>query len=339
MKLVPMLMVVAMVAAIGSSASAQSRDRGKPNRNPAPKATLGRPTTPPVSPYGKADQREQQRRTDERNRGNVDRNSPRTSPFDRNDRNDRDNRNDRNDRNNRNDRNDRNNRGNWDDRNNDRISQRHGQQPQAKPNYRWGSGNYRNDYRPYHNRPSTTFSFSGYGFQFGNDAYCSPFYDYGHLPGYVHRNRASSSISIRFGWGLGLRYEWCEPDYRNDRFDRNRELDRAIDDIKDAFRTERAYHLRDLVDRYDRVTVDLDNRPAYSLDGDDFLRLMEDVIERTDTISYRVSDIRVNGRYATLSMVHEYRDSWGDRETLKHYYGLQEDRNGYRIVSFRTDRW
>jgi hypothetical protein len=169
------------------------------------------------------------------------------------------------------------------------------------------------------------------------------------LPAYIDPSRCLNSVSVNFGWGLGIRYTWSSyNDYsqrRSRTYDRvytqpigygDLDLDYAVSGIQNGFRNRDMAQFDTLLPRGDSVYVDLGDRPGYNLRNDDFYDMLNDVVNATTTLSYSIVDVYNNGRESTVVADHRFTDAWGGTVVQRHWFGLARDRYGYRIVSFRT---
>lgn len=209
----------------------------------------------------------------------------------------------------------------------------------------WRSGywQYNRDWR------DDYFRYPHYRFNY-NVGYCpSPWYGYVNLPAYIDPTRCLNTVSINFGWGLGIRYTWSSYNdysrrsYRS--YDRyysqpvgygDLDLDYAVSGIQNGFRNRDMAQFDSLLPRNESVYVDLGDRPGYSLRTDDFYDMLNDVVQATNTQSYSIVEVYNNGREATVIADHRFTDAWGGTVTQRHWFGLTRDRYGYRIISFRT---
>jgi hypothetical protein len=228
------------------------------------------------------------------------------------------------------------------------------------------SNDYRSGYVHYSNQwRDDWFWYPHYGFQYSQDRCVpSPFYFYSHLPAYVSVgrvtvifnspviiNRCRERYSYRpirvnwntgwgSGWNTGWGNGWDGDDWGgngNRDWDRN-DLDRSIDDIIIAFNRGSVRPMSSMIPARDRILIDIDDDARYTLSGDDFYDMMQDLVGGTRTTGYRIRDVRTDRGYATVVAQHEYRDSWGSIQRKIHVYGLEEDRRGYTIREFSVRR-
>ena len=204
-----------------------------------------------------------------------------------------------------------------------------------------GDNRYRNGYHHYdRNFRDNDFWYPHYGFQWydGCNYVPSPFYYYPHLPAYL------STIRVTIGplsWThCESRYNWVAPNY--DRYgyqsDRNGDFDYSVSDIERAFESRSLRYLAHLIPTRGRIEIDMDRDNQYSIDAEDFYDLMRDLVEGTRTTSYRIRDVYRDGDRASVEAIHEYTDTWGRTESVRHTFGLREGRRGYEINYFRSDR-
>lgn len=202
--------------------------------------------------------------------------------------------------------------------------------------YRFGYSHYRNDWC------DDDFYYPFYAFRWDPwKTVPSPFYAYTHLPAYINCTRisigsfswtmCSTSYPYKrrgnddpYGWGWG-------------RDNRGSDLDYAVDDIYDAFRSGRMRSLGSMIGR--SVVVEYGYSERYRMSGDDFYDLMRDVVEGTRTENYLIQDVYRDGDQATVIGYHTFYTPYGIRESVRHVYGLERVHRGYEIVYFRTERF
>lgn len=196
---------------------------------------------------------------------------------------------------------------------------------------------YRSGYHHYNDSwVDSNFCYPYYVYDFSDRCAPSPWYWYPHLPAYVAVSRCRPTVSVVFNFGWGLRYDYRPYYYTT--FEPSR-LDVAADRIEDAFRRRDFDRFSYLVDRGDWVQIQVENADTYDLRGDDFAEMLRDLIEETHTLSYKITDVRSWRDGASITARHTYVDSWGRREVVEHSYGFRMTRDGYRVVSFRTDHF
>lgn len=207
----------------------------------------------------------------------------------------------------------------------------------------YANNNYRNGYYQYSNQwCDNNFWYPHYQFNYNNNCVPSPWYGYTNMPGYISQVRVTFG-NFSFSWRSGDLYRWRYQEYddnfgywNNSRYDRN-QVDQAVDDIYDAFRHGRARYMDALIPTRGNVWVELDRYSSYSISGNDFYDLMEDLIDGTRTYDYRIREVRRYGNQVTVVAEHVFQDSWGRQQYARHYYGLQMGRRGYEIVAFRVE--
>lgn len=170
----------------------------------------------------------------------------------------------------------------------------------------------------------------------------SPWYHYANMPGYINIVRINFDF-ISFEWRSGSTYRWQYDNRRNDDWGWNSNyrrdyIDEAVDDIYDSFTRGRIRYMEHLISDRDFVNVDMGRYAQYQLRGDDFYDLVRDLVEGTQTLDYRIREVKNNRGRLTIVADHLYRDPWGREKSTRHYYGLEEDRRGgYQIVAFKVD--
>lgn len=227
----------------------------------------------------------------------------------------------------------------------------------------WRDKGYRDGYSHYNsNWRDSWFWYPHYRFRYDPyDCVPSPWYFYPHLPAYIQIGRVSialrggaiyaacrdnySYVSISYnsgGWNSGGGswyggsgdWGWGNDSYRGRRGD----LDYAIDDIIEGFRRGNVRPIGQMIDTRSRVLVEIENEVRYSMAGDDFYDLMEDLVSGTRTTGYRIDQVRTGRDQAMVMAVHEFRDTWGQFRRTRHYYGLEQDRRGFVIREFSIRR-
>jgi hypothetical protein len=236
----------------------------------------------------------------------------------------------------------------------------------------WRDRGYRSGYTHYSNNwRDSYFWYPHYQFRYDPyDCVPSPWYFYAHLPAYISVGRVSITIRggniysscresysyrpiYNAGWGSGWggggggwSYDsgwyggsgnggWGN-DYRGDR-NRN-ELDRSIDDIIEGFQRGSVRPLGQVIDTRRRVLVEVEDEFRYTMAGDDFYDLMQDLVEGTRTTGYRINEVRTGRDQAIVMATHEFRDSWGQQRRTRHFFGLERDRRGYTVKEFTIRR-
>lgn len=204
-----------------------------------------------------------------------------------------------------------------------------------------GDNRYRNGYFHYdRNFCDNDFWYPHYGFQWydGCNYVTSPFYYYPHLPGYV------STIRVSIGplsWTqCETRYTWRQPVYDryNYQSDRYNDFDYSVGDIERSFEGRNLRYLAHLIPTRGRIEIDMGRGNEYTLEAEDFYDMLRDLVEGTRTTSYRVQNVYRDGGRATVEALHEFTDSWGRTECVRHTFGLREGRRGYEITYFRSER-
>jgi hypothetical protein len=181
------------------------------------------------------------------------------------------------------------------------------------------------------------FWFNWYVFDpFRDPCYVSPWYYYRHLPGYVSY-RCATVVSISLSPFYGTVYNWYRPSRWDDySYRRASDLDYALEDISRAFERVDRRALRRLIPQNDRIAIFVDGRYNYSMVPEDFEQFMIDAIEGTYTDRYSITRVERKGREAEVTARHDYTDSYGQRETVYHWFRLEEERGNYVIRRFGT---
>ena len=188
------------------------------------------------------------------------------------------------------------------------------------------------------------FYYPHYAFHY-NPGYCvpSPFYYYPHVPGYLASVRV---ITGNFVFIISARdhYNWRRPvvRYPNDPYyggsGRYDLVDYQIDNIVTAFEQRQMYYLDRMIPRDGYVHVALEDTDDYRMYSSDFYDMLADIVEGTDTVSYRVTDVRYDRNQYVVYAEHAYRDPWGGVDYKTHTIVMERDREGYEIRYFRVDR-
>ena len=202
-----------------------------------------------------------------------------------------------------------------------------------------------------------------FGFYFFDpvDEQCvvSPWYYYPMLPGYVSCRHIFYEVGPRCrwnDWGASFVYTpsiiYTPGGYANDGYgytgggygysndsannSSNPDLNHAIDEIVNSFQTGDAHALDDVMPKGLSVGIYIDGQYAYNVSSDDYYKMMQDNVGGVKTVSFHITDVRVDGNEAQVSAVHEYETPWGSTATVYQHYKLQRDREGYFITDFMT---
>ncbi len=173
--------------------------------------------------------------------------------------------------------------------------------------------------------------------------YASPFYYYPHVPGYIASVRVVIG-NVRFVIFANEHYEWRRPRYGyyggyqryEDRYD---VIDYQIDNLVTAFERGSVRYMDNMVPRGGYVHVQLEDDDDYQMRSEDFYDMLADIVEGTDTLEYRVRDVRYGRGQYVIEAEHVYRDPWGGTDTKYHTIVMERDREGYEIAYFRVDRF
>jgi len=116
----------------------------------------------------------------------------------------------------------------------------------------------------------------------------------------------------------------------------NRILDGAIDDIVSVFLHDDQRSLDRLIGDNGNVNIYVDGRYSYSLTTNDFYDLIHDNAHTTQTVDYKILDVRVEGDEAKVMALHTFKDPWGDTEKVYHTYVLKLGRRSAQIIEYGT---
>lgn len=202
-------------------------------------------------------------------------------------------------------------------------------------------GSYRSGYYAYNNHwRDDDFCYPYYAFSYSPRCYPSPFYYYPQCPGYVSYVRIDLGY-FSFRWTQGDVYNWRPRssgyDWYNDRSYHNSALDRSVQDIYDAFDRGRVDYMNDLIPSRGLVGIEVDRAAQYRISADDFYDMLRDMVETTDTITYKIKRVRLYRGGASIEAEHVFRDPWGRTERVQHFFGLRESGYGYEITNFRSE--
>jgi len=202
--------------------------------------------------------------------------------------------------------------------------------------YRW-----RDDY----------FFYSHYVFDpFAYPSYCSPWYYYPQLPPYFLASRCvvlqgyvwSPFMGVNYVYYPSPNYDNGYNNYSNYNNDRRRsDLDYSLDDIANAFNNDDRRAVSRLVPRSGRVNILIDGKYAYSMNADDFYDTLVDATENSKTTNYKILDVQTNRDGAAVWARHDFEDPWGRRQSVYHYFRLEQEGRDWVIREFGTseNRW
>ena len=163
-------------------------------------------------------------------------------------------------------------------------------------------------------------------------AYYSPYsFYYGFCPPYIYRRHTyygpPSVVYIEVPIYVNNEYRGYDRDYddyylnRNRNYDaydvHDRNLDRAVADIEEAFRYNDIERLVFLTDPSVRISIFLRGKYEYSMDSRDYLDLTRDAMRTIDTIDFDL--YRVRRRSADVYVAsgrHVYRSRDGQKRTV-----------------------
>lgn len=178
---------------------------------------------------------------------------------------------------------------------------------------------------------------SSYIFNPFNNTRCvvSPWYYYPSLPGYLNYN-SITIIQIGADRFQGNYYGFKRSNYWNNSYERRSDLDYAVDDLIWSFENGDRRSLSRLIPSRGNVDIYLENQYDYSLNADEFYRLMLDVIFNTETRRYEIVSVKTSRDQAEVVARHDSIDPWGRNLSVYHWYRLEQDRRGYVITKFGT---
>ena len=166
------------------------------------------------------------------------------------------------------------------------------------------------------------------------DVVYSPWYSYTFLPGYITCSHVYvSNYRGYWGWNAGFVYVYDSRDYG---YNRNREVDYAIEDLQDGFEKRDFRALERLVPDSGQIAIFRDGRYDYSIEARDFDDLIHDLSSNANTNRYRILETRTNRDSVRISAEHEYTDQWGNRQRVYHSIYLEMDRGHMVIREFGT---
>ncbi len=179
-------------------------------------------------------------------------------------------------------------------------------------------------------------------------SFFSPYYYYDPCPRYIYRRQCfytpPSLIYIEVPIYVGDEargYDSDRDDYylsRNYRYeDREPGLDRAIDDIRESFRSGNIEPLVQLTDPQVRIAIFHKGKYEYSLAPSDYLDMTRDALHTTDTIALDL--YRVRKRAAGVFVVsgrHEYRDREGRHRVVFVSFVLERLYNRWTLTQVGT---
>lgn len=173
------------------------------------------------------------------------------------------------------------------------------------------------------------YAFNPYG---GFGVVASPWYGYSFLPPYLDTSRVV--VVDNYGPAYDPDDHW--QDYNN-RSDRNRDLDHALDDIQDAFERNNDRTAERLLPPAGQVGIFNQGKYDYSISAADFRDMFLDGVEESVTVRYEITETRIRGNEVHLRARHDYTDSWGANQSVFHTYTLRRESGGYVIREFGTE--
>lgn len=180
----------------------------------------------------------------------------------------------------------------------------------------------------------------GFGFPFyAYDPYApnvvvvaSPWYRYSYLPPYLDRTHVVivDDYPARWEWDGWRRYD------AEDR--RDPAVQDSLDDLRDAFERGSDPIAERLVPERGDVAIYNDGKYDYSLNPDDFEKMLLDGIEQSQTVRYEILEARTRGDEVRVRARHTFEDSWGKQQSAVHTITLRRENGGdYVIREFGTE--
>jgi hypothetical protein len=184
------------------------------------------------------------------------------------------------------------------------------------------------------------YCFSPFG---GANIVISPWYSYTFLPGYLNCEHVYVTHYRGFwGWNTGVVYVYDNNAYNygyDSHYNRNRELDYSIDDLRTGFERRDFRALDRLVPNYGQIAIYRDGQYDYSIDTRDFSDLLNDLSSNANTYRYQILETRLGRNSARISAAHEYTDQWGNRQKVYHSIYLENEDGNMVIREFGTSNY
>ncbi|HEY3780518.1 MAG TPA: hypothetical protein VGL56_05500 [Fimbriimonadaceae bacterium] len=192
--------------------------------------------------------------------------------------------------------------------------------------YKGNKGNgFRQDYQRRDNGPA--FSFGFYLSAPTVDCVLSPWYAYPTLPAYLPLNEVVVDNGINVNWHAGTYYNYAS--YTN------APLTEAVDEIARVFTAQDLNYVPGLVGG-GQVNIFNNGQYEYSVNGADFQQMLQDNVDNTQTLAFRITNVRTNGNTATVDAAHTFNDANGNTETVYQEYRLTASAGIYSITGFST---
>jgi hypothetical protein len=185
--------------------------------------------------------------------------------------------------------------------------------------------NARQDYDHGYNQPAFHFGF--YLTAPTVDCVPSPWYAYPTMPAYLPLNDVTIQNGVYVNWDAGS--------YYNYQANSNSALGIAVNNITSIFDNQNLAAIPQLVGPF-QVNIFNNGQYEYTLQGTDFQQMLQDNAANTQTISFQITNVRLNGNYATVDCAHTFNDANGNTETVYQEYRLTNRYGAMYITDFST---
>ncbi|HWD40360.1 MAG TPA: hypothetical protein VG944_16040 [Fimbriimonas sp.] len=195
---------------------------------------------------------------------------------------------------------------------------------------RWG-GHWRYGY----SGRGVSFHFGFYLFSpFESPCYVSPWYYDPCLPPYIPAERVIVVPGYHTDWNEGITYDY-QPEAEYDSYG-DADLNRSIDTLSASFGENGADAIDEITPDFGKVAVYTDGSYDYSLSADDFRSMMLDNAENTETVDFRITNVRRHGGDAIVSATHVVRNQDGGEDTIYEQYRLHGQDAHFVITDIMT---
>jgi len=160
----------------------------------------------------------------------------------------------------------------------------------------------------------------------------SPWYWYPALPPYLPADRVVVIEGTRCDWDAGATIDYS-PGNSEGSFG-NAALNGAIDALQAVYVNRDQQAVSSLVPGDGRVAFYTDGKYAYSLDGSDFQQMIVDNCKDTQTTSFKVTSVRMQGDQAIVRCTHEFTEADQGTDTVYQLYKLRQVGDTYVITDF-----